>query len=73
MIEIRLVRSLLRDRRISAGLTQQQLGDMIGKPKQRISEYEKTPVNMQLVTAIKLCAVFDCEISDLFVFEIKRT
>jgi len=71
-VEVRIKRCLLRDRRKRAGLSQQQVAELLGVSKSRISEYENSEINMSILTAKKLAVICGCDISDLFIFEISR-
>lgn len=71
-VEVLIRKSLLRDRRIAAGYTQEQLARMIGVSKTRISEYENEPINMTITTAKKLAVACNCEVDELFDFTIGR-
>lgn len=71
-IEVRITKCKLRDLRLSAGYTQDQLGKMVGVPKSRIYEYEKEPKDVHISTAMKFCVIFNCQITDLFEFKIVR-
>lgn len=70
--EVRVIKCLLRDRRLSAGLTQEQLAEIIGVQKSRISEYENGKRNMSVITAKKIAVACGCGIEDLYVFDIIR-
>lgn len=71
-VEVRVTKCKLRDRRLSAGYTQEQLARLAGVAKARISEYESEPKDVHISTAIKFCVIFNCTLDDLFEFEIIR-
>jgi putative transcriptional regulator len=71
-IEVRITKCKLRDRRLAAGYTQMQLAHLAGINKARISEYERGPKDVHLSTAIKFCIILNCNIDDLFEFEVIR-
>lgn len=71
-VEVRVSKCLLRDRRLAAGYTQEQLAKLAGVSKNRISEYERQTIDVHLSTAVKFCIIFDCSINDLFEFDIRR-
>jgi DNA-binding XRE family transcriptional regulator len=71
-VEVRITRCLLRDRRLAAGYTQEQLAQMVGVTKPRISEYESEIKDVHITTAMKFCVIFGCNIEELFTFEIIR-
>jgi transcriptional regulator with XRE-family HTH domain len=71
-VEVTISKCLLRDRRKAADLTQEQLADLLGVSKTRISEYENSEVNMTVITAKKLAVACNCDINDLFDFKVDR-
>lgn len=71
-VEVRITRCLLRDRRLAAGYTQDQLAKLAGVSKSRISEYESEAKDVHITTAMKFCVIFDCSIMDLFEFDVRR-
>jgi DNA-binding XRE family transcriptional regulator len=72
-VEVRVTKCKLRDLRLAAGYTQEQLARLAGVAKARISEYEKEPIDVHISTAIKFCIIFNCSLDDLFEFDIRRT
>lgn len=71
-VEVRIVKCKLRDRRLAAGYTQDQLAKLVGVTKSRISEYESELKDVHITTAIKFCVALNCNINDIFTFEIIR-
>ncbi|MDQ7095986.1 helix-turn-helix transcriptional regulator [Desulfosporosinus sp. PR] len=60
------VGKVIRDARNKSGLTQRQLGDMIGKSNNTITGWEKG-INSPDVEAIELlCAVLDIPVKEMF-------
>lgn len=63
------MKNKLKELRIAAGLTQDQLGEKIGVCKQYISGWEngKRPLeNARAATLIAICNALDCQQNDLF-------
>lgn len=71
-VEVTISKCLLRDRRLAADLTQEQLAHLIGVSKTRISEYENNEVNMSAVTLKKLAVACNCEMEDILIFNVDR-
>jgi transcriptional regulator with XRE-family HTH domain len=71
-VEVTITKCLLRDRRRAADLTQEQLAEIIGVKKERISEYERGNINMTVITAKKLAIACKCNIEELFEFKVDR-
>lgn len=67
-----ITKCLLRVRRLAADLTQEELAEIIGVSKTRISEYENGGINMTVLTAKKLAIACNCDIDDLFEFKVER-
>lgn len=55
---------LCKQRRITLKFTQKILGDLIGLPKARISEFEGNKSNLQCDTLLKLLQVLKLEITE---------
>lgn len=51
------------------GLTQEQLGDIIGVSRQTINAIEKEKFDPSLPTAFKMSQLFERPIEDFFLFE----
>lgn len=60
----------LRDRRISQGLSQRELGRRIGADGSIIGRYERNERNMTVETAAKLAIALHCTIDDLVEYEL---
>ena len=59
---------LIKDARISKGLTQEQLGNLVGVQKSAIAKYENgRVVNIKRSTLHKLAEALDLRGSDLFI------
>lgn len=59
---------LIKDARISKGLTQEQLGNLVGVQKSAIAKYESgRVVNIKRSTLHKLAEALDLRGSDLFI------
>lgn len=56
----------LRDRRESAGLTQKALGDAVGVSRQAINALETGKHSPSLDLAYKLAVIFGCDVEALF-------
>ena len=59
----------IRDFRLHAGLTQLELGHLVGLSDEAISMYERQQFQPSLHQIIKLLKVFNCSFEDLFVEE----
>lgn len=71
-VEVHIVSCKLRDRRLDADLTQEEIAHIIGVSKTRISEYENNDINMTIITAKKLAVACGCTIDELFEFYVDR-
>ena len=49
----------LRQARRSAGLTQTQVGEMLGKPRSYVSECERAKRQVDLIEFVELVAIYD--------------
>lgn len=59
---------VIKNARLAKGLTQQELGDMVGKQKSAIAKYEKgIVVNIKRSTLQKLATALDLRGSDLVI------
>jgi repressor LexA len=59
---------VIRNARLAKGLTQQELGDLVGKQKSAIAKYEKgIVVNIKRSTLQKLATALDLRGSDLVI------
>ncbi|MBU2525544.1 MAG: helix-turn-helix transcriptional regulator [Bacteroidetes bacterium] len=57
------------DLRKQKGLTQEQLGELIGVSRQTINAIEKEKFDPSLPTAFKMSKLFQLPIEDFFIFE----
>lgn len=60
----------VREYRLRAGLTQTQLGDLVGVSKNSISAIELYQCGPTAYTAALLCKCLDCTFDELFYIEI---
>lgn len=63
------MRNYIRDKRTEAGMTQEQLAEIVGVSRQTIISLESFKYNPSLALAHKLAKAFECTIEDLFMFE----
>ena len=59
----------IRDFRVRAGLTQLELGHLVGLSDEAISMYERHQFQPSLFVIFKLLKVFNCSFDELFVEE----
>jgi len=65
-MKYKLGRCQLPKLRKSRGLTQQQLGDLVGMSRKRISDYERDRRSMSLETAILISGALGCDVKELY-------
>lgn len=63
------MKNKVRQLRKEKGLTQEQLGDIIGVSRQTINAIEKEKFDPSLPTAFKMSQLFERPIEDFFLFE----
>ena len=63
------IRSEVRKHRLLAGITQQELAERIGVTRQTILSIEKGKYTPSVALALRLAAVFDVRVEDLFQLE----
>ena len=63
------MKNKVRELRKLKGLTQEQLGEIIGVSRQTINAIEKEKFDPSLPTAFKMSQLFDRLIEDFFLFE----
>jgi len=63
--EQKYVRNNLREVRIKAGLTQQELADRTGMKQTFVQKLEKQQANFTAATLIKCARILNCSLSDL--------
>jgi putative transcriptional regulator len=63
------MKNKVRQLRKEKGLTQEQLGEIIGVSRQTINAIEKEKFDPSLPTAFKMSRLFDRPIEDFFLFE----
>jgi transcriptional regulator with XRE-family HTH domain len=61
--------SLIAERRLTRGLTQQQLADRVRMTKTQISDYENLRNIMSVAHAKRIADVLGCSIEELFAWE----
>jgi putative transcriptional regulator len=59
----------VRERRVEAGLTQEQLGDLAGVSRQSVLSIERGRYVPSLVLALRLARIFGCSTDALFRLE----
>ncbi|MDQ0154969.1 helix-turn-helix domain-containing protein [Robertmurraya andreesenii] len=69
-VEVTITNCLLRDRRLAADLTQEELARIIGISKSRVSEYENMERIMSFTTLIKFAYVLNCGMDELYKYKI---
>lgn len=57
--------SLLKARRISAGLTQVQCSTALGRPQSFMSDVERGVRRLDIIQIYDLCTVLGCDVVDL--------
>jgi putative transcriptional regulator len=63
------MKNRIKDFRINAKMTQQQLADLVSVTSRTIISLEKGQYNPSVFLAYKIAQVFQVSIEDLFVFE----
>lgn len=63
------MKNKVHELRKSKGLTQEQLGELIGVSRQTINAIEKEKFDPSLVTAFKMAQLFELPIEQFFMFE----
>ncbi|NBJ69129.1 MULTISPECIES: helix-turn-helix transcriptional regulator [Clostridia] len=63
------MKTLIREKRIEFGMTQEELSQKLSVSRQTIISLEKGKYKPSLVLAHKLAQTFDCAIEDIFIFE----
>ncbi|MDY0396000.1 helix-turn-helix transcriptional regulator [Virgibacillus halophilus] len=63
------MKTCIRDKRLQAKMTQEELSEILQVSRQTIISLEKGKYKPSLVLAHKMAQVFDCLIEELFVFE----
>lgn len=63
------MRTLIREKRIEFGMTQEELSQKVNVSRQTIISLEKGRYKPSLVLAHKLAQIFHCKIEDIFIFE----
>lgn len=63
------MKNKLKEYREANGLTQEQLGKLIGTSRQAINAIETEKYEPSIWLAYDISKVFDCSIEDIFIFE----
>jgi len=63
------VGNTIRDARLSKGLTQRQLGEMIGKSNNVLTNWEKGTNSPDVDMIESLCSILDIPVSEMFPFQ----
>lgn len=56
----------IRDVRIEAGITQQQMADKLGVSRQQYANYEQHPERVTIEQARRICAILGAEYERIF-------
>lgn len=63
------MRNLVKDKRMTLGMTQDELSEMLNVSRQTIISLEKGRYNPSITLAFKLSKLFHCSIEELFIYE----
>jgi len=63
------MKNRVRELRKSKGLTQEELGEIIGVSRQTINAIEKEKFDPSLPTAFKMALLFEIPIEQFFIYE----
>ncbi|MDQ7095663.1 helix-turn-helix transcriptional regulator [Desulfosporosinus sp. PR] len=63
------MKNRLKELRESLGLTQEQLGELVGVSRQAINAIETEKFEPSIWLAYDLCKIFHCWIEEIFLFE----
>ena len=63
------MKNRLKDFRESLGLTQEQLGELVGVSRQAINAIETEKCEPSIWLAHDICKTFHCSIEEVFLFE----
>lgn len=64
-----IIKNRLKQLRESLGITQEQLGDLVGVSRQAINAIETEKYEPSIWLAYDISKVFNCLIEDIFLFE----
>lgn len=67
--EVIIIKNRLKQLRESLGITQEQLGDLVGVSRQAINAIETEKYEPSIWLAYDISKVFNCMIEDIFLFE----
>ncbi|WP_339179302.1 helix-turn-helix transcriptional regulator [Oceanobacillus sp. FSL W7-1293] len=62
-------RCLLREKLLSADITQQQLADVLGVKVQQINKYVLNKQKMSIEVAYNIASILNCRMEDLYVWD----
>lgn len=63
------MKNRIKELREKRGMTQEQLGEMVGTSRQAINAIETEKFEPSIWLAYDISKVFDCSIEDVFLFE----
>ena len=63
------MKNRIKELREQKGLTQEQLGSLVGTSRQAINAIETEKFEPSIWLAYDLCKIFKCTIEDVFLFE----
>jgi putative transcriptional regulator len=63
------MKNRIREYRESLGLTQEQLGKLVGVSRQAINAIETEKFEPSIWLAYDICKIFHCSIEEVFLFE----
>ncbi|WP_042332425.1 helix-turn-helix transcriptional regulator [Desulfosporosinus orientis] len=66
------MKNRLKQLRESLGITQEQLGDLVGVSRQAINAIETEKYEPSIWLAYDISKVFNCMIEDIFLFEVSE-
>lgn len=69
------MKNRIRELRENKGLTQEQLGELVGTSRQAINAIETEKFEPSIWLAYDISKIFDCSIEEVFLFEksVKKT
>ncbi|AET69048.1 putative transcriptional regulator [Desulfosporosinus orientis DSM 765] len=67
-----IIKNRLKQLRESLGITQEQLGDLVGVSRQAINAIETEKYEPSIWLAYDISKVFNCMIEDIFLFEVSE-
>ncbi|WP_144512241.1 helix-turn-helix transcriptional regulator [Bacillus sp. FJAT-22090] len=61
--------NLVREKRIAASMTQDELSELLDVSRQTVISLEKGRYNPSITLAFKLSKLFQCPIEEIFIYE----